>query len=223
MVLTSDVQTVTIECPGVTCRSRFSESLDKNIVAKNDWVHSVNITYVNRVDQKDMNPVWGDTAKLRFTIDRKRKPWELAEVLVDSGYYYGTEGWTLVERTSLSKLKRSRASRDTIALGIKVPEKVSEVFWSVQSEVCTIQVSFPSLPDGDTQPEHPPTQVWLLKSDGTTIATVSEPTTMGTSMAGHTTESAIYTFPQTAHLEAIAVVVSIDGQLFTEKLSSLKK
>ncbi len=109
MVMNADVQSVTIECPGITCHSRFADSLNKNIVNENDWIHSVSITYLepdpNQNAEEGASPVWGDTAQLVFKINPDRKPKELAQVLTQSGYYASTEDWTLVERTPFSKLK----------------------------------------------------------------------------------------------------------------------
>lgn len=111
----------------------------------------------------------------------------------------------------------------TKTLAIKVEKKVSQVFWSTQQNVCTIQIRFPSVPDGEQQPQHPKTSVWLLKANGTSVAYQDKPRTIGTSMAGHTGESAIYSFPASAKDEAMAVVVSIDGQMFTERLKPFAK
>lgn len=109
MILNAEVQTVTIECPGVTCRGRFSDSLQENIVDKTEWIKSVSITY------PDMDPTrhesfasqdsWGDVAQLVFKIDRDRTPKQLARVLTQSGYYASTEDWILVERTPFSQFK----------------------------------------------------------------------------------------------------------------------
>lgn len=107
VAINADVQAVTIECPEITCRSRFSESLQEHIVDKHEWIHSFEATYPETVSQEEdrLNPSWGDTARLVFKIDTDRSPKELAKVLADSGYYYGTENWTLIERTRFSDLK----------------------------------------------------------------------------------------------------------------------
>lgn len=108
-------------------------------------------------------------------------------------------------------------------LGIKIPKKVTDVYWSIQSEVCTVQVTFCPIPDGEKQPNHPETKVWLLGSSGTTIAYRQKPAKIGISNAGHTTESVIYAFPKSAKTEAVAVVVSINDQIFVKRLASSKE
>jgi hypothetical protein len=107
----------------------------------------------------------------------------------------------------------------TKVLTIKVPGKVDSVFWSVKSDLCTVQISFPSVRQDQKQPEHSRTQVWLLKADGTTIPLKSKPPTVGISNGGWNTFSDIYTFAPSAQTEAIAVVVSIDDQIFVERLT----
>lgn len=111
---------------------------------------------------------------------------------------------------------------DTVTkpLGIKIPKKVTDVYWSIQSEVCTVQVTFCPIPDGEKQPKHPKTKVWLLGSGGTAIAYRQKPAKFGVGMAGHTTESVIYAFPKSAKTDAVAVVVSIDDQMFVKRLAS---
>jgi len=103
-------------------------------------------------------------------------------------------------------------------LAIKAPEKISAVFWTVQRSLCTMQISFPSLPDKQKQPEHPRTQVWLLKADGTVIPQTYKPSTNGISMANHTTDSIIYVFPASAKTEACAAVISIGNEFFIQTL-----
>lgn len=107
--INADAQAVTIECPGITCRSRFSESLEEHFVDKYDWIHSLEITYPETAariaEDGEFNSGWGDTARLVFKIDSERSSRELAKLISESGYYYGTEKWTLVERTPFSDLK----------------------------------------------------------------------------------------------------------------------
>ena len=108
-------------------------------------------------------------------------------------------------------------------LTIKAPDKIGAVFWNVQRSLCTIQISFPSLPDEQKQPEHSRTQVWLLKTDGTLIPQSIKPHTSGISMANHTTDSITYVFPANAKMEARAVVISIGDDFFVEPLSPSAK
>ena len=107
----------------------------------------------------------------------------------------------------------------TKALQIKVLPAISGIFWSVQSNVCVIQIGFQPMPDGQKQPEHPHTQVWLLKADGTVIPSSHEPSTVGISMGNHTTDSISYVFPPAAKIEACAAVISIDNKIFVDQLS----
>ena len=106
----------------------------------------------------------------------------------------------------------------TKTLNIKAPAKISAVFWSVTRDLCTIQVSFLPVRDGQVRPEHPRTQVWLLKADGTVIPQTYKPSTDGVSMANSTTYSTMYVFPALAKTEATAAVVSIDNDFFVERL-----
>lgn len=139
-------------------------------------------------------------------------------------YYVSFKSWVATVVTP-GRIGPKSNPDDTVTktLAIKVAKKVTHVFWSIQPDVCTVQIRFPAVPDGEQQPQHPVTNVWLLKADGTSVAYQGKPRTFGTSMAGHTGESAIYSFPSLAKDEAVAVVVSIDGQLFTERLKPFAK
>jgi hypothetical protein len=106
----------------------------------------------------------------------------------------------------------------TKTLQIKVPEKISAVFWTIQAHLCSIHISFLSVPDGQKQLEHPRTQVWLLKADGSVIPPKEKPSTIGISMVNHTTDSISYVFPPSAKTEACAAVISIDDGFFVERL-----
>lgn len=99
----SDVQTVSIECPNIACRSRFSESLNENIVGKHDWVHSVKISYSDELSLSNA-PMMGATATLVFEINKSRKPVELVKTIVESRYYL-TDDWSLIERRKFSDIK----------------------------------------------------------------------------------------------------------------------
>lgn len=112
------------------------------------------------------------------------------------------------------------ASKDTVTrvLKIKVAGKVEAVFWVTQNDLCTIQFGFPLVRDDEQQPEHAGTAVWLLKADGSAIAPARKTGRVGVSKSGYVTESDVYTFPASARTDAVAVVVSIDDELFTERL-----
>lgn len=112
----------------------------------------------------------------------------------------------------------SQVGRGTRVLSIKVPDKVAAVYWVTQNDLCTVQISFPAVPQDSEQPKQARTIAWLLKSDGTAIPRTRKPHKAGISKSGHVTESVIHTFPRTARDEAVAVVVSIDDELFTERL-----
>jgi hypothetical protein len=121
--------------------------------------------------------------------------------------------------------QRSSAAQEspvTKTLNIKVPGKITFVYWSVQSNSTYIQISFPGVPHGQTEPEVARTQVWLLKSDGTAMPQMyksPESPAMGISMAGRDTPFVIYTFPSSARTEAISVVVKVDDEFFAERLT----
>ena len=103
-------------------------------------------------------------------------------------------------------------------LQIKAPQKISAVFWVVERTSCIVQINFLALPDGQKQPEHPRTQVWLLKADGSAIPSKGTPATFGISGVNHTTDSVAYIFPPSAKTEARAVAISIDDDFFVERL-----
>ena len=107
LFVNADVHSVKIECPGITCRSRFAESLNAHIVNEISWIHSVEISYPEEGRQASLqnadNAVWGDTARLVFVIEQDHNARELAKMLVDSGYYQ-TKNWTLIERVPFSEI-----------------------------------------------------------------------------------------------------------------------
>jgi hypothetical protein len=103
-------------------------------------------------------------------------------------------------------------------LKINVPGKIGRVVWSIQKELCVIQVEAPSVRDGQKEPEHPRSQVWLLKVDGTVIPQTFKPTSQRIGNANHTTYSTTYVFPASAKTEGVAVAISIDDDFFVERL-----
>jgi len=112
----------------------------------------------------------------------------------------------------------ARAHPDTRRLQIKASQKISAVFWVVERTSCVVQINFLPLPDRQMQPEHPRTQVWLLKADGSVIPSKGAPATFGISGVGYTTDSIAYVFPPSAKTEARAAVISIDDDFFVERL-----
>ena len=109
-------------------------------------------------------------------------------------------------------------------LDLKLPKTVQDVIWSIQEKNCTIQINFPSVrdhlpPEKPEHSEHPKTKVWLLKADGTVILPRNQyPSYLGISMAMWVTYSDSYSFPATAKTQAVAIVMSIDGDFFVAKL-----
>lgn len=117
-------------------------------------------------------------------------------------------------------VEMSRAKRVTKTLKIKVPEKVDAVHWSTHSDRCSVQIGFlPRVKNGVKKPAFPRIQVWLLKSDGNVIPYINKPRTFGISNAGYRKYSILYRFPHAAQTETVALVVSIDGQFFMERLT----
>ena len=108
-------------------------------------------------------------------------------------------------------------------LAIKVPGKISSVTLSIQKSVCLVQLESPGFLGGQPEPKNKASQVWLLRADGTAILQASKPNTITISNGGAVTPCIIYTFPRSAATDAVAVVVSVEGQLFIEALASKPK
>ena len=104
-------------------------------------------------------------------------------------------------------------------LKIMVPKKVQAVHWSIQNELCVLQITFMGVPQDQERPKHSSTQVWLLKADGTVIPPKQETPTVWIASGGSKIPSICYTFPPSARTEAMGVVVSINDQLFVERLT----
>ncbi|MDB6024401.1 MAG: hypothetical protein JWM68_624 [Verrucomicrobiales bacterium] len=113
---------------------------------------------------------------------------------------------------------QQESERVTKTLKIKIPNKVDFVHWSIQGDSCTVQITLPAVPLEQKQPEHAQIQVWLLKSDGTVIPQNRKPSTPWISTMGFKIDHLRYSFPPSAQTEAVAVVVSIDEELFVERL-----
>jgi hypothetical protein len=108
----------------------------------------------------------------------------------------------------------------TTKLDIKDAE-MSAVFWSRSRDAAynsSIQISFPSVAEGQRQPSHPETQVWLLKADGTVILPTEKPSTFGIGGVKRVTDSISYAYSHVASAEAVAVVISINGRFFVKPL-----
>jgi hypothetical protein len=111
-------------------------------------------------------------------------------------------------------------------LKLVVPGKVQSVTWSIQRDLCAIQINFPSVQDGEKEPQHARTQVWLLRPDGTIVPRTSkspELRAIGISNAGWVTYFVSYTFPVSARTEALAVAIQIDDELFIERVTANSK
>lgn len=100
---------VVVEGPAVACVGRFTDSLREHIVGKHDWIHSVQIEFVDSDPNESAEPSnrgWqqnGKTMRLKFELDATRQPGELARLLVQSRRYVGTEDWFIVQRIPLSE------------------------------------------------------------------------------------------------------------------------
>jgi hypothetical protein len=106
-------------------------------------------------------------------------------------------------------------------LKLTVPGKVVDVIWSIQRELCAIQIDFPPVRQGEKEPTHARTQIWLLGSGGSIVLPTSkspESPAIGFSNLGETTYFVSYTFPLSAKGEAIAVVLQVDDEFFVEPL-----
>jgi hypothetical protein len=108
-------------------------------------------------------------------------------------------------------------------LAIKVPGKISSVTLSIQKSVCLVQLESPGFLGAEPEPKNPSSQVWLLRADGTAIPQAGKPNTITISNGGTITPCIIYSFPRSAATDAVAIVVSVEGQLLVEALASKPK
>lgn len=93
------------EAPGITCRGRFLESLQKNFVKKFNWVKSVKITY--RKGKKADSPnfqMLGDIAKVHLEVEKKEQRLQLLKKIVDSNLYYGVQKWKVIQTKAVMEL-----------------------------------------------------------------------------------------------------------------------
>ena len=103
-------------------------------------------------------------------------------------------------------------------LKINAPGKIDVVFWTVEPRRCTVQICAQPAVKGQEKPDLSRIQVWLLKADGTVFPQSEKPFVVPLSTAGSVQDGIFYTFPASAESEAIAVVVSIDKEVFVERL-----
>ncbi len=108
-------------------------------------------------------------------------------------------------------------------LAINVPGKINSVTLSIQKSVCLLQLESPGFVGSEPEPKNPSSQVWLLRADGSAIPQTSKPNTIPISNGGVVTPCIIYSFPRSAATDAVAVVVSVEGELFVEGLASKPK
>jgi|GEM_PF-3337904 len=66
-------------------------------------------------------------------------------------------------------------------------------------------------------------QVWLLKTDGTTVPARARPTHVGIGMAGRVTHYMMYTFDKVPADELAGIVVRAGGKLFCEEIGTERK
>jgi len=101
---------------------------------------------------------------------------------------------------------------------LKVPPTISRVYWSVETNGCSIHIHWPSVREDQPSLEHPPVQVWLLKSDGTAIPQTGKSGTGAFTKAGFIMPHTIFFFPPSARAEAVSVVLRLGDEFFVEPL-----
>ena len=111
-------------------------------------------------------------------------------------------------------------------LSMDFPGVICGVFWSASRNdtyASAIQISFIPVRQGERQPPHPNTQVWLLKRDGTVVVpTNAPPDTDRIHMGRSVTDSISYAYNRSAAADAVAVVVLINERFFVERLKDSK-
>ena len=96
--------------------------------------------------------------------------------------------------------------------------KIRCVRWIIQTNSCVVDICFPGTKDSEPSPEHPGTQVWLLKANGTIIPCNGGSSVLRFPREGWIYDNVGYSFPLSAKTEACAAVVSVGGQFFVEPL-----
>jgi len=112
---------------------------------------------------------------------------------------------------------RPRASRlqQPPQLHATVPGKVTRVSWTD----ATIQLHFAgSVRPGEPQPLWPRTRTWLLREDGSAVTPTREPYVVGVGSGGFVDYRAVHSYPDSAWVDAIALIVLVDDVLITECL-----
>lgn len=109
-----DTKTVTIEAPGITCMGRFTDSLNKHVVSKHDWINNVSITYMTSptptADKrlKSVSPaealLTARRSAIKFEIAKDADPIQLARILKSCGYY-DTKTWVVVSRVPFKTIQ----------------------------------------------------------------------------------------------------------------------
>jgi hypothetical protein len=120
--------------------------------------------------------------------------------------------------------------RTTKRLKMNVPGQVTQVILSVlRNDFCNVQIHFPDtrLHPGDPKAGRASmpffrTQVWLLKSDGTSVPRTREPARLGVGNAGSGHAFVSYDFPTSACTEAVSVVLRVEDQFLVESLLDAK-
>jgi hypothetical protein len=131
-----------------------------------------------------------------------------------------------------SALRVSHADEGPVkfeTLDMKLPPTVARVIWSIQNGCVLLDIAFPSVRDRrppakpDDSP-HPKTKIWLLNKNGTSTAPdQEEPLYFGVSNAMRVTYSDHYRFQGTAKEDAVAVVLSVDGEFFAGRIPTEEK
>jgi hypothetical protein len=113
----------------------------------------------------------------------------------------------------------------------RTPGKVAAVIWTVRADHCTLQVVFPSAgriaqamrDDPRLKQQRPRVQVWLLKADGSLIASTQRAEPGKKDIRQPYGVEVLFAFPLSAAKEAVAAAISVDDAFYIEPLSSLSR
>jgi len=110
---------------------------------------------------------------------------------------------------------------------LEVPGKVVAVLWTKRLERCTLQIVFPNagriaqaMTNNPKQhSQRPRVQAWLLRADGSAIASIgrTEPAGNGRQPFG---VEVLIAFPLSADTEAVAVALRVDDQFLIQRLAT---
>jgi len=107
-------------------------------------------------------------------------------------------------------------------LDLTVPGKVYGVTLSQQGwKVIVVQVQVGSAKDSEHKSESSfgvPLQVWLLRTDGTSVLPRGKPDFIGISNGGYVDYSMVYTFAKVRTQDVTGVVVSVDGEPYYRQM-----